>query len=75
MYIKVLVYTQMKKESIVLKNKDNFIISIKDKAERNMANQRVVELISSYFRVPTSKIRIVNGHHHPHKLLFIDNGR
>jgi len=72
-YIKAVVSAQMKKDSITAKSADNFIINVKEKAERNMANKKVIELLSSYFKVPSNKIRIINGHHHSHKLLVVDN--
>ena len=51
---------------------DHFEISVKEKAERNMANTRVLEIVAEYFEVPVNKVRIVNGHRHPSKLLVID---
>lgn len=51
---------------------DHFEISVKEKAERNMANTRVLELIAGYFKVPVSKVRIINGHRHPSKLIVVD---
>lgn len=73
MYIKVVVISGAKKEKITEKSKDHFDISVKEKAEKNMANKRVIELLASHFKVPVPKVRIINGHHHPHKLLVIDN--
>ena len=73
MYIKVVAKTQAKKESIVKKSKDYFIISVKEKAERNLANSRILEILAQYFKVPKGRVRIVNGHHHPHKLLVVDS--
>lgn len=72
MYIKVVVKSNMKKESIKEKNPDHFEVSVKEKAENNMANKRVIELIAYHFELPKEKVRIVNGHHHPHKLLVVD---
>lgn len=72
MYIKVVAKTGMKKESILKKSEDHFLISVKEKAERNMANGRILEILAQYFKVPKGKVRIVNGHRHPHKLIFID---
>jgi len=72
MYIKVVVNANSKKENLIKKNKDHFEISVKEKAENNMANKKVIELLSHYFTVPIGKVRIINGHHHPHKLLVID---
>lgn len=73
-YLKVAVKTGAKKESLKKKSEDHFEISVKEKAEKNMANRRVLELLALYFKVPLKKIRIVNGHHHPHKLLVLEDG-
>lgn len=73
MYIKVIAKTQAKKESIILKSKDHFEVSVKEKPENNMANKRIIEILSLYFKVPKGKIRIVNGHHHPHKLIVVED--
>jgi len=71
-YIHVLVTAGAKKESLKKKNDDHFEISVKEKAERNMANTRVLELVAEYFKVSKSKVRIINGHRHPSKLLVIE---
>lgn len=73
MYIKVVAKTGVKKETIISKSKNYFVISVKEKAENNMANRRILEILALYFKVPRGKIRIVNGHHHPHKLLVVDS--
>ena len=72
MYIHVTVTAGMKKESLKKKNEDHFEISVKEKAERNMANNRVLELVAEYFKISKNKVRIVNGHRHPSKLLVIE---
>ncbi|MBP6866187.1 MAG: DUF167 domain-containing protein [Candidatus Pacebacteria bacterium] len=72
MYIKVSVIAGTRKETFEEKSKDHFKISVKEKAERNMANTRVIELVALHFKVPTNKVRIINGHHHPSKLLSLD---
>ncbi|MFA5778251.1 MAG: DUF167 family protein [Candidatus Paceibacterota bacterium] len=71
-YIHVKVIAGAKKESLKQKSEDHFEISVKEKAERNMANTRVLEMIAEHFKIPLNKVRIVNGHHHPSKLLVID---
>jgi len=71
MYIKVKVKAQMKKESFEKKSDDHFEISVKEKAERNMANTRVVEMVAEYFNVSRKRVRIVSGHHNPSKLLSV----
>lgn len=72
MYIKVRVKAQAKKESIKETKDRHFGISVKEPAQRNMANKRVIELIANHYRVPHSKVRIINGHHSPSKLLTVD---
>ena len=72
MYIHVKVTAGTGKESFKKKSEDHFEISVKEKAERNMANARVLELVASHFKISVSKVRIVNGHRHPSKLLVID---
>ena len=72
MYVRVVVKAGMKKESFSENSSDHFEISVKEKAQRNMANSRVMELLAKHFKIPKNKIRIVNGHRHPHKLLVVD---
>jgi uncharacterized protein YggU (UPF0235/DUF167 family) len=55
------------------KSADHFIISVKEKAERNMANARVLEIVAEHFKIPKNKVRIVNGHHHPSKLIIVED--
>lgn len=72
MYIKVKVIASAKKEILTKKSKDSYVISVKEKAERNMANKRVCEIIAALFDVSIKNIRIVNGHHNPTKMLSIN---
>ena len=71
-YIHVKVTARAGKETWKKKSEDHFEVSVKEKAERNMANTRVLELVAKHFKVPVSKVRIVNGHHHTSKLIVIE---
>lgn len=71
MYVKVWVQTGAKKESIVVTSPDHFKISVKEKPLQNAANRRVAALIASHFRIPIARVRIINGHHSPSKLLAV----
>lgn len=71
MYIKVRVIVGSKKEKIEKKTKDTYYISVKEKAERNMANRRVCEMMASTLSVPVKAIRIISGHQSPSKILSI----
>lgn len=72
MYIKVRVQAGSKKEVFQKVSEDHFEITVKEKAERNMANKRVLEIVASHFKIPFGKIRIVSGHHSPSKILSVD---
>ena len=72
MYVKVKVKAGAKEEKIVLKKKDNFEISVKEPAERNLANKKIIELVRKYFAVYNSDVRIVSGHHSQSKIISID---
>lgn len=72
MYIKVKVLPGAKKEYFEKESEDHFEVAVKEKAQRNMANKRVVELIAKHFKVPTSHVRIISGHHSPSKILSVD---
>jgi uncharacterized protein YggU (UPF0235/DUF167 family) len=70
MYIRVHVVAGTKKEIVQKKDDTTFLISIREKAERGMANERVLTLIRREFP-DSGKISIINGHHSPVKLLSI----
>ena len=75
MYVHVKVAAGASKESFSQKKKsvDHFEVSVREKAERNGANNRVLMLVASHFKVPVAKVRIVNGHRHPSKLLIVED--
>ena len=73
MYIRVKVSPSAKKEVFKQINEDHFEVSVKEKAERNLANNRIIELFSIHFHLSKGKIRIINGHRSPTKLLIIEN--
>jgi len=73
MYIKVRAIAGSKKEEVVIEKPNYFKIFVREKAERNEANDRIVELVARQYGVATNKVKIVNGHHSPSKLLSIDD--
>ncbi|KKQ87757.1 MAG: hypothetical protein UT09_C0010G0022 [Parcubacteria group bacterium GW2011_GWF2_38_8] len=72
-YIHLKVMTGTRKESFRQKSEDHFEVSVREKAEHNLANKRVLELVSLHFKIPASKIRIINGHRNPSKLLVVED--
>jgi uncharacterized protein YggU (UPF0235/DUF167 family) len=72
MYVKVNVVAGAKKEAFVEKGDNSFVAQVKEPAERNLANKRVIELISSHYSVSENRVRIINGHHHSSKLFSVE---
>lgn len=74
MYIKVKVTPNAKKESFVPEEgKENrFLASVREKAERNMANTRVREIVAKHFGIPIGKTRLISGHHSRTKMFSVD---
>ena len=72
MYIKIKATPGAKKESFEQKSETVFEIKVKERAQKNLANKRILELVAAHFKVPRGMVRIVSGHHSPLKLIFIE---
>lgn len=71
MYIKVRVSAGAKKEVFTNVDKDLFLVAVKEPAEQNLANRRVLELVALHFGIEAKQIRIISGHHSPSKIFSI----
>jgi len=71
MYVKVLVTPGAKKEKIERKKEDYFIVAVKEKAERNLANTRVLEVLSAFLAVPKNHLKIITGHQSRSKIISV----
>jgi uncharacterized protein YggU (UPF0235/DUF167 family) len=71
MFIKVKVKTNLKNEKIERLKDDSFAIGVKEKPERNLANNRVCEILADFFNIERNRVYIVKGHHAPNKIFFI----
>ena len=72
MYVRVLVHPGSKKELILQESESEYTISVREKAERNEANRRVIAIISNEFNVEESRIRIISGHRSMRKMISIE---
>lgn len=75
MYIRVRVSADAKKESFEANGADSFFVSVKEPAEQNLANRRVLELVATHFGIEPKQIRIISGHHSPGKILSIPESK
>lgn len=71
MYIKVRVKAGAKKDEIEQVNENTFNVSVKADARQNMANKSVVRIVAKYLEIEENKVRIINGHQSPSKLISI----
>jgi len=71
MLIKVKVFPNSKKEEVIKKSEDSFEVKVKAKPERGMANKEVLEILSVYFEIPESKIKLVKGFKKRNKIFEI----
>lgn len=72
MYIHVIVHSRSNREEIVETKTGYYDIWVREPAERGLANKKVVELIRHHLNC-TGRISIINGHHHPKKLISIED--
>jgi uncharacterized protein YggU (UPF0235/DUF167 family) len=70
MYIYVRVIAGARAESVEQVLSDHLCIRVREEAERNQANTRILEILRGLY--PNTVVRIINGHHSPSKLIAID---
>lgn len=71
MYIRVLVKAGSKKELVTKVHDTEYQMSLREPAERNLANKRVIEIMRALY--PNTKvIRIISGHRSPQKMVSVD---
>lgn len=72
MYISVRVQANAKREAVETSAHGRLSISVKEPAERNLANRRVRELVAEQTGAPLKKVRLISGHTSPAKIFAID---
>ena len=70
MYIKVFVTPDAKKEKVEEKG-ETLLISVKEPAAQNRANDRVRELVALRLGKPLGKVRILTGHRSRGKMISV----
>lgn len=72
MYVKVYVNAGATKELVKEEKNGQYLIAVNVPAERGLANTRALELLRAYIGKSKRVIRIVSGHHSPHKIVLIE---
>ena len=70
MYIKVLVTPGAKRDSVEEKG-ETLVLTVREPATLNRANNRVREIIAARFGKPLEKVRILTGHRSRAKMISI----
>jgi len=61
MLINVKVNTNSSKREVIKINESSYIIKFKTAREKGKANEKLIEILSEYFRIPKSRIQIIKG--------------
>lgn len=64
------VIAESKEEAISEKN-EVLYVSVREKAEQGAANRKMLDLLRVRFGLG-KRLRIVSGHHAPHKIISVD---
>lgn len=72
MYLKVEVVAGAKKEIVKKLSNDSFAVSVRQEAEQNQANKRVLEIVRAQFGDSRVITKIVSGHRSPSKIISVD---
>ncbi len=72
MYVRVHVVPGVRREHFKKRGEKEFDASVREPAERNLANRRVVALVAAHYGVPPRKARLVSGHRSPTKIIDVD---
>ena len=70
MYIKIRAKTGAKNEIVNKISDDHYEISVKEPAENNRANRKILKIIRSLY--PGSAVKVISGHHSPGKIVSIE---
>ncbi len=71
MYIKVKVFPQSKKDQVIRKSVDSYLLKVAEKAEGGAANRKVKSMLALHFKVSEAKVRLVKGGKKPNKIFEI----
>lgn len=71
MLVKVRVIPDSRREKVD-KTSSGLIVTVREEAQGNQANDRVRAIVAREHRVPLSAVRLMKGHRSPSKIFAID---
>lgn len=72
MLIKVKCFPSSKKEKVLKIDEDAFEVYVKEKAEHNLANQKVKELLCKFLKVSAGDVKMIKGSKNRSKIFKIN---
>lgn len=70
--IKVKVFPEADENLVIKKSDDSYVVKVKEKREKGLANQRVKSLLALYFMIQPNKVRLVKGGKKQNKIFEIN---
>ncbi len=71
MYLKLHLTPEAKRDLVTRVGANKFAVQVREKAVGNLANKRALNILAEHLKMPPANIRIMSGHHTPHKIIFI----
>jgi len=71
MLIHIKIVSESKEDEVIEKSDTSYIVKVREPARENLANRKMLTLLSSYLKIEPHKLRIITGHHSPGKILEI----
>ena len=66
------VIAEAKKDSIIEKSKDNFVVSVKEPPVKGKANEAIRNALAVYFKTGSSCVKIISGYTSRNKIVEIN---
>lgn len=73
MYVKVKVTPAAKRESVTKESDTVFRMEVREPAERNLANERVKQLLRDALGITEGEVRLIAGHRSGNKVFDVIN--
>lgn len=75
MFFRLEVAPEAKRESLARVAADKFKATVREKAVGNLANRRALNLLAEHLKVAPADLKIITGHHRPHKIVQLRSPR
>lgn len=71
MKISVKAKPNSREEKVERIDENNFVVSVKEKPEKGKANEAIRNALAVYFKVASSRVKIVSGHTSRNKIVEV----